>query len=114
MSGALEARTLSRQIDGSPLGEEAQRRGSRSLQHGDSTGGITDGHSLQKSASLRGQELSVSIICSVADTPRLTEGPEPGFEYALDDDDADGPLDCDCPASCQRGTRGYRLGCWLG
>lgn len=63
---------------------------------------------------LRGQELSVPIICSVADTPRLIEGPEPGFEYALDDDDADGPLDCDCPASCERGTRGYRLGCWLG
>ncbi|KAK2117296.1 hypothetical protein P7K49_004182 [Saguinus oedipus] len=40
-------------------------------------------------------------------TPRLTEGAEPGLEYAPFDDD-DGPVDCDCPAACYRGHRGYR------
>ncbi|XP_017713082.1 PREDICTED: serine/arginine repetitive matrix protein 3 [Rhinopithecus bieti] len=43
----------------------------------------------------------------VVETPRLTEGAEPGLEYAPFDDD-DGPVDCDCPAACYRGHRGYR------
>uniref|UniRef100_A0A2K5E540 Serine/arginine repetitive matrix 3 n=1 Tax=Aotus nancymaae TaxID=37293 RepID=A0A2K5E540_AOTNA len=47
----------------------------------------------------------------VAETPRLTEGAEPGLEYAPFDDD-DGPVDCDCPAACYRGHRGYRTKHW--
>uniref|UniRef100_A0A8B7WI65 Serine/arginine repetitive matrix protein 3-like n=1 Tax=Castor canadensis TaxID=51338 RepID=A0A8B7WI65_CASCN len=50
----------------------------------------------------------------VAETPRPTEGAEPGLEYEpLDDDeDDDGPVDCDCPAACYRGHRGYRTKHW--
>ncbi|OWK11405.1 hypothetical protein Celaphus_00007201 [Cervus elaphus hippelaphus] len=44
----------------------------------------------------------------VAETPRLIEGAELGLEYAPFDED-DGPVDCDCPASCYRGHRGDRL-----
>uniref|UniRef100_G1RAM1 CWF21 domain-containing protein n=1 Tax=Nomascus leucogenys TaxID=61853 RepID=G1RAM1_NOMLE len=47
----------------------------------------------------------------VAETPRLTEGAELGLEYAPFDDD-DGPVDCDCPAACYRGHRGYRTKHW--
>uniref|UniRef100_A0A8C2S695 CWF21 domain-containing protein n=1 Tax=Capra hircus TaxID=9925 RepID=A0A8C2S695_CAPHI len=43
----------------------------------------------------------------VAETPRLIEGTELGLEYAPFDED-DGPVDCDCPASCYRGHRGDR------
>uniref|UniRef100_A0A4W2DK88 Serine/arginine repetitive matrix 3 n=1 Tax=Bos indicus x Bos taurus TaxID=30522 RepID=A0A4W2DK88_BOBOX len=43
----------------------------------------------------------------VAETPRLIEGAELGLEYAPFDED-DGPVDCDCPASCYRGHRGDR------
>ncbi|KAF5928786.1 hypothetical protein HPG69_006371 [Diceros bicornis minor] len=48
---------------------------------------------------------------TVAETPRLTEGAEPGLEYAPLDED-DGPVDCDCPAACYRGHRGYRPKHW--
>lgn len=51
--------------------------------------------------------LSVPVAGSVAETPRLPEGAEPGLEYAPFDED-DGPVDCDCPAACYRGHRGYR------
>ncbi|KAB1263570.1 Serine/arginine repetitive matrix protein 3 [Camelus dromedarius] len=47
----------------------------------------------------------------VAETPRLIEGAEPGLEYAPFDED-DGPVDCDCPAACYRGHRGYRTKHW--
>uniref|UniRef100_A0A9L0T8Q1 Serine/arginine repetitive matrix 3 n=1 Tax=Equus caballus TaxID=9796 RepID=A0A9L0T8Q1_HORSE len=47
----------------------------------------------------------------VVETPRLTEGAEPGLEYAPLDED-DGPVDCDCPAACYRGHRGYRTKHW--
>uniref|UniRef100_A0A673UPC8 CWF21 domain-containing protein n=1 Tax=Suricata suricatta TaxID=37032 RepID=A0A673UPC8_SURSU len=47
----------------------------------------------------------------VAETPRLLEGAEPGLEYAPLDED-DGPVDCDCPAACYRGHRGYRTKHW--
>lgn len=51
--------------------------------------------------------VSVPVAGSVAETPRLLEGAEPGLEYAPLDED-DGPVDCDCPAACYRGHRGYR------
>jgi len=51
--------------------------------------------------------LSVLVAGSVAETPRLIEGAELGLEYAPFDED-DGPVDCDCPASCYRGHRGDR------
>uniref|UniRef100_E1BJS4 Serine/arginine repetitive matrix 3 n=1 Tax=Bos taurus TaxID=9913 RepID=E1BJS4_BOVIN len=47
----------------------------------------------------------------VAETPRLIEGAELGLEYAPFDED-DGPVDCDCPASCYRGHRGDRTKHW--
>lgn len=47
----------------------------------------------------------------VAETPRLPEGAEPGLEYAPFDED-DSPVDCDCPAACYRGHRGYRTKHW--
>lgn len=47
----------------------------------------------------------------VAETQRLPEGAEPGLEYAPFDED-DGPVDCDCPAACYRGDRGYRTKHW--
>lgn len=53
------------------------------------------------------QVLSVRVAGSVAETPRLIEGTELGLEYAPFDED-DGPVDCDCPASCYRGHRGDR------
>lgn len=53
------------------------------------------------------QVLSVPVAGSVAETPRLIEGAELGLEYAPFDED-DGPVDCDCPASCYRGHRGDR------
>lgn len=56
--------------------------------------------------------VSVPVACSVAETPRLIEGTEPGLEYGPfdddEDDDDDGPVDCDCPAACYRGHREYR------
>lgn len=54
-----------------------------------------------------GRVVSVLVTGSVAETPRLLEGAEPGLEYAPLDED-DGPVDCDCPAACYRGHRGYR------
>lgn len=51
--------------------------------------------------------LSVPVPSSVAETPLLPEGAEPDLEYAPFDED-DGPVDCDCPAACYRGHRGYR------
>lgn len=54
-----------------------------------------------------GQVVSRPVAGSVVETPRLTEGAEPGLEYAPLDED-DGPVDCDCPAACYRGHRGYR------
>nr|KAF6442432.1 serine/arginine repetitive matrix 3 [Rousettus aegyptiacus] len=47
----------------------------------------------------------------VAETPLLPEGAEPDLEYAPFDED-DGPVDCDCPAACYRGHRGYRTKHW--
>lgn len=61
----------------------------------------------QEGAAAGRQVLSVPVTGSVAETPRLIEGTELGLEYAPFDED-DGPVDCDCPASCYRGHRGDR------
>lgn len=55
----------------------------------------------------RRRVVSVPVAGSVVETPRLIEGADPGLEYAPFDED-DGPVDCDCPAACYRGHRGYR------
>ncbi|XP_045140608.1 serine/arginine repetitive matrix protein 3 [Echinops telfairi] len=47
----------------------------------------------------------------VAETPRLTEGGESGPECGPFEKDG-GPVDCDCPAACYRGPRGYRTKHW--
>ena len=61
----------------------------------------------REGAAAERQVLSVPVAGSVAETPRLIEGTELGLEYAPFDED-DGPVDCDCPASCYRGHRGDR------
>ena len=53
----------------------------------------------REGAAAERQVLSVPVAGSVAETPRLIEGTELGLEYAPFDED-DGPVDCDCPASC--------------
>ena len=63
----------------------------------------------REGAAAERQVLSVPVAGSVAETPRLIEGTELGLEYAPFDED-DGPVDCDCPASCYRGHRVLALG----
>lgn len=74
-------------------------------------GGCPRGNPGDRKAQLEGAAagrlLSIPVAGSVAETPRLDEGAEPGLEYAPLDED-DGPVDCDCPAACYRGHRGYR------
>lgn len=69
--------------------------------------GAPRGERGRRKAGPRRRLLSVPVAGSVAETPRLIEGTEPDLEYAPFDED-DGPVDCDCPAACYRGHRGYR------